>query len=289
MSENATNSSKRTMDCGTVAREEILESYLVGRLSEEDREAVEEHYFECAHCFDELRTLKAIRDVLPGVTGEFESRPARPLTRWIPALGLAAAAVLTVGTALWMRPPPPSSPLVSTKALPSPEVHVPQTPGPQQQPDSTAAFEPSLAQLARVDPPRYEPLKLRGAPDEATERFQRGMERYREADYAGAVDDLRVAAELNPDGIHILFFLGISHLMLGRDDAGIERLRATIARGDSAYLEEAHWYLAKAFLRRKDINAAERELKTLIQLRGSKSGEARRLLAQVERIRNQSD
>ena len=67
-------------------------------------------------------------------------------------------------------------------------------------------------------------------PDEATKRFERGMEQYRKADYAGAVDGLRAAAELDPDGVHILFFLGVSHLMLGHDDAAIERLRATIAR-----------------------------------------------------------
>ena len=76
--------------------------------------------------------------------------------------------------------------------------------------------------------------------------------------------------------------------MLGQDDAAIDRLRATIALGDSAYLEEAHWYLAKAFLRRKDLGAAETELKTLIQLRGSKSGEAGRLLTQVERLKDRS-
>ena len=34
-------------------------------------------------------------------------------------------------------------------------------------------------------------------------------------------------------------------------------LQATIALGDSPYLEDAHWYLAKAFLRRKDLGAAE--------------------------------
>ena len=55
--------------------------------------------------------------------------------------------------------------------------------------------------------------------------------------------------------------------MVGQDAAGIERLRATIALGDSPYLEEAHFNLAKALLRRKDFGAAEAQLKALIQLR----------------------
>ena len=132
---------------------------------------------------------------------------------------------------------------------------------------------------------RYKAPTLRGVPDEATERFQRGMEHYRQADYAAAVGDLRTAAELDPDAAHIRFFLGISHLMLGQDDAAIDRLRATIALGDSPYLEEAHRYLAKAFLRRNDLGAAETQLKRLIQLRGSWSDEAQRLLTQVERFK----
>ena len=287
MSEDTTNTSKRTMDCGRVSREEILEGYLAGRLTEQDREAFEEHYFECAHCFDELRMLQTIRDVLPEVTPESEPRRTHRATRWAPAAGLAAAAVLTVGTLLLMRPSSPSNPPESTKSTsPSPSaVPVPETPN---RPPPAATPAPSLEQLARVDPPLYEPVRLRGAADEATRRFERGMEQYRKADYAGAIDGLHAAAELEPDAPQIRFFLGVSHLMLGQDDAAIDRLRATIALGDSAYLEEAHWYLAKALLRRKNFGAAETQLKTVIQLRGSKSGEARQLLTEVERLKVRS-
>jgi tetratricopeptide (TPR) repeat protein len=276
------------MDCAKVAREEIIESYLVDRLSEEDREAFEEHYFECARCFDDLQSLRAIRDELRLAGAEVEAKPPRSLFGWASAAGLAAAVVLAVGVVLWMRPGPLSDRPEATKTpLPS-QAQSPERPSPRQ-PEPTVASEPSLDELARVEPPRYEPLTLRGAPDEATTRFQRGMERYRKTDYAGAVDDLRAAAELDPDAAHTNFFLGISHLMLGQDNAAIDRLRATIAVGDSPYLEEAHLYLARAFLRRKDLGAAEEQLKKLIQLRGSGSGEARRLLTQVERIKERSD
>jgi tetratricopeptide (TPR) repeat protein len=284
MSEDATNSSKRKMDCGMVARDEICASYLLGRLSEEDRNAFEEHYFECASCFDELQTLQAIREELPRVSLELDSKTTHPFLRWAPAAGLAAAVVVTVGVVLWMGSPPPSDVPASTKAEPPSQAQVPERPQPRGT-EPTVAPEPSLEQLARVDPPRYEPPTLRGTPDEATARFQRGMERYRKADYRGAVDHLRAAAELAPDAAHIRFFLGICHLMLGQDNAAIDRLRATIALGDSPYLEEAHLYLAKAFLRRQDLDAAETQLKNVIQLRGPMSGEARRLLTQVERVK----
>ena len=88
-------------------------------------------------------------------------------------------------------PPPPAQPRdAAASSAPAPPV----------------ATGPSLEQLARFEPPRYEPLRLRGVPDEATARFQRGMEHYRKADYAAAVDDLRAAADTGSRcGPHPLF------------------------------------------------------------------------------------
>jgi hypothetical protein len=115
------------------------------------------------------------------------------------------------------------------------------------------------------------------------------MEHYRKAEYARAAEDLRVAADLDPEAAHSRFFLGISHLLLKQDDAGIDRLQATIALGDSAYLEDAHFYLAKAFLGRPDPRAAETQLKKLVQLGGSRSNEARRLLAAIQKLNERSE
>ena len=115
------------------------------------------------------------------------------------------------------------------------------------------------------------------------------MERYRNADFAGAIENLRVAGTLDPDAAHIRFFLGVSHLMSGNEAAGIDRLRATIALGDSPYLEDAHFYLAKALLGRKELGPAETQLKELITLSGHRSEEARRLLADVQRLKERPD
>ena len=286
MTANTTDSSKGRMTCSTVAREEILESYLRGSLNDEERDAFEEHYFECAACFDALQTLQAIQGELRRASAELEAKTTRPFWRWAAAAGLAAAVVLAVGVALWMRLLSPSNRGETTRVAPS-SAQVLEQPAPRE-PDPAVAPGLSLEQLARVEPPLYQPLRLRGAPDDATALFQRGMERYRETDYGGAVANLRAAAELDPDAAHVRFFLGISHLMLRQDDAAIDSLRATIALGDSAYLEEAHSYLAKAFLRRKDVRGAEAHLNEVIRLGGSGSSDARRLLSQLERLEDRS-
>ena len=288
MSADTTSSSKRGMDCDRAAREEVFESYLADRLSEEDRAAFEEHYFGCARCFDELQTLQGIRDVLSHGGGQSERNTARRLRGWAPALGLAATVVLATGAMLWMRSPTPPGPPESAQ----PQLQSPATSSERPVPsESEPAVSPksSLAELTRVQPPPYQPLRLRGLPDEATTRFLSGMEHYRKADYGAAVTDLRAAAALDSEASHIRFFLGISQLMVGQDAAGIERLRATIALGDSPYLEEAHFNLAKALLRRKDFGAAEAQLKALIQLRGSKGAEAGRLLTQIQELKKSSD
>jgi len=42
------------MECKINNRTELIEKYLSGELSEQEKESFEEHYFECDECFQEL-------------------------------------------------------------------------------------------------------------------------------------------------------------------------------------------------------------------------------------------
>jgi TolA-binding protein len=75
--------------------------------------------------------------------------------------------------------------------------------------------------------------------------------------------------------MNIKFFLGICFLLSGQTDEGIAELKKTIAIGDSAYLGEAHFYLAKGLLRQGDIKGAA-------EPGGSLGEEAARLLTQLQ-------
>jgi tetratricopeptide (TPR) repeat protein len=289
MTVDATNSSGRRMDCGRVMREEILEGYLVGRLSDEDRDAFEGHYFECARCFRDLQVLRAVQGELQGAGSGLRRTPRRPWLAWASAAALAAVVVLSVLVVVWKGSPVPSNRVGRVGTQPQSGPRPPGSAASSGGSAPTVAPEPSLAQLARVEPPPYEPLTLRGAGDDATRRFHRGMERYQRADYRGAISNLSSAAALDPRGPHIRFFLGVSHLLLNQNRAAVEWLQATIALGDSAYVEDAHFYVAKAFLRQHDLGAARAHLKQVVQLRDSRSEEARQLLAQLERLGHGSD
>lgn len=281
MSGHTTHSTKNPMDCDRVAREEVLESYLGDRLSQDDRDAFEQHYFECERCLDDLRLLESIRTELRPPAPALALPTRRRLTWLVPAVGVAAVVVLASAVGLWRRPEAPGAPPAASTDRSVPGIPPPNaTPGP---PPLTAP-RPSLEALARVEPAPYEPLTFRSVTAEAAP-FRRGMEHYRQADYRGAIVDLRAAQELDPEAPHVHFFLGVSHLLLGEDADAVDQLRTTIALGDSPYLEEAHLYLAKAFLRQKNLDAAERQLRELIALGGSSSGEARRLITQLGRLK----
>ena len=77
-----TTAPEGAMNCERVQRDDVIESYLLGRLSDEECALFEQHYFGCARCFDEVRVLKAIQRELPQVERELEVRTTRPVFRW---------------------------------------------------------------------------------------------------------------------------------------------------------------------------------------------------------------
>ncbi len=250
------------MDCDRIEREDLAERYLAGKLTRDKQEEFESHCFACPKCLEKLQVNRLIQEELGKLdTSDMSVAPEKSRfsirrLAWISAAALILAAV-AVGI-LWQWR------LLGGRSA-----------GPGKTP-------PSLIALSEFEPPLYISRSLRGAADEASEQFRAGMMRYQEGDYAGAVPALQSAAELNPRGANIRFFLGICFLLSGQTDEGIAELKKTISLGDSAYLQEAHFYLAKGLLRRGDVKAARRELKAAVESGGTLGEEAARLLTQLQ-------
>jgi tetratricopeptide (TPR) repeat protein len=253
------------MECAQIKREEVVERYLTGSLDPEERESFEEHYFACEQCFAALQVHRALQAELSASAPQIRAMPAPNPTawRWTAAMVTAAVVILAVLGIRWGM-----KPLLSPSAPPTQG----RQPGPA---------GPSLAELARFDPPSYTSAVLRGAQDEAMRKFRVAMKNYQRGDYARAISGLREAAKLNPKDAGALFFLGVSYLLSGQTDEGIAALQQSVALGNTPYLEEAHHYLAKAFLRKGDPAAARRELEEVVRLEGDHEDEARRLLQQL--------
>ncbi len=52
------------MQCAKKNRNELIEDYLAGGLSNKEKEAFEEHFFDCNICFQELRLRQEVVDLI---------------------------------------------------------------------------------------------------------------------------------------------------------------------------------------------------------------------------------
>jgi TolA-binding protein len=302
--------------CTWTEREEVFEAYVRDTLSSEDRDAFEAHYFECEICSKKVQTYQAMRDELAALPAE--AHAAQPAAgwpwRWV-LVPLAGSLVLAAAAALWFgapSPAPPESTVATAPATQQTVVEPPAGPTSPRVPSSLSPWSPgssdpgkspastkeeparpallapppvvALSVLARVEPPVYIPAALRGLRDEAAERFDAAMRRYVDGDYAGAIPGLQGAAELRPGAPQTAFFLAVCHLLTAQVDAAAAGFERVIALGESPYLEEAHFYLAKARIRQGRVPDARDELRQTIALRGRLAQDARRLLTQLDAL-----
>ena len=249
------------MDCATVRAEDIAERYLRGELAEAEQEAFEDHLVGCAACHEEVAGLCELRAELERtreqIVAEAAIRPSPWRRPWVLAVA-AAVVALAAGLALWMR--------------------LQEAPGSKLE----------LAELAKVDPPAYAPVRLRGSEADAARRFREAMELYAASDWRGALPVLRAAAGLDPEAPHFAFYLGACALLAGETDEAITQLQRTADLGDTPFLEEALFYLAKAQLRAGDVTAARDSLLKVILLNGDRSEEAQSLLNRLDALGGRS-
>jgi tetratricopeptide (TPR) repeat protein len=257
------------MNCHRVATDELAGRYLAGDLSDAEREAYEEHYFECDACFRELEILRTTRSVLekdPPASDPIQK--SDPIPRWLPiAAALAAATTLAV----WWS---------SHQGTVPDQAHSPSSPGASASASPGTAGETRaarLTQMARFEPPRYEPPRLRGVPPAGTAAFERAMAHYQRGEFAAARPGLLECLRRNPDDIRAAFFLGVALLATDDTEAARRQLERVLAAGDSAYEEEAAYLLAKAHIKRGELGAAIAALNRTIALKGEREAEARAL------------
>jgi TolA-binding protein len=262
------------MNCREAEERDVRERYLLDRLDESEREEFEKHFFECDSCFSQLQISLAIQERLrsqPPLRAQARGAFLRRTWAWTPAL---AALVLLLAVGLWWR---------SARRQPQPQLAAQSQTQPEPFPQSKlpSPAEPSLDELAKVEPPPYKPVVLRGAEDESDQTFRKAMEHYSKGDYASVIPGLRAAVRSSPQNPRANFYLGACYLLADQTESAIESLRKTISIRDSAYSEEAHFYLAKAYLKNGRIPEAKTELQETVQLGGSRKADAEQILRQL--------
>jgi hypothetical protein len=290
--------------CAWFECDEVFEDYVRDALGPDDRDAFEAHYFACAACADKLQTYGAVSAELAALPAEVPaSIPARRWRRWWVLVPLAGSLAVAASVGWWLRsaqPARPESTVAGTTAARAAADQAPSGP-PGSAPAQLAALPHDAAPLAapavapavpavamsvlvHVDPPLYVPVALRGQRDEAAEQFEAAMRLYRAGDHAGALAGLRAVDEMDPDRPRTRFFLSVCQLLLGQNSAAAAGFERTIALGESPYLEESHFYLAKAWLRLGRLPAARRELHRTVARHGGLEQEARQMIAHIDAL-----
>jgi len=242
------------MTCEDVRANSIVEKYLTGRLSEGQRQEFEDHYASCDGCFRDVESLSAIKEELQRYP---RTRIARRSPRW--QWALAAAATLAIGGILLFEMRPHGA-------------------GPAAHPVVVAN---PLAELAQFDPPAWPDVRFRDAapPEEAS--FRSAREAYLNHDWKLCTSSLANAAVPSRHAVEAEFYLAICRLSGGDAPGAASALRHVISAGDTPYLEEAHYYLAKSLLAQNDSAGARRELSDTVALHGDLEDQAAALLARI--------
>jgi len=251
------------------ADEDLVQRYLTGALSDDDRAALEEHYFECARCRREVQRhwamLTELRRAEPSIASATRPRAARWI--WIALVPLAAAALIVVAVRqIGDRTPSPAAvrPLADTGAA--------------------AGRVAALQQLARIEPPEYVKLPTRTGADLREQTFDRGMEAYARADFQEAAATLERAQPPRGRDARVDFFLGVSLAMIGETTRAAAALTSASERG-SPYAGDARMILAKMDLAKGDTGAAIERLNAVVTEGGPRAADAHALVDQIRAVR----
>jgi RNA polymerase sigma-70 factor (ECF subfamily) len=259
---------QRTMpaDCDRFLAEEVPERYLTGVLTDADRDAYEEHFFTCNRCFGELQTMRALRAELRDRALMEGPSPVRRIVKPVWAWTAAAAALILAAAALFV--------VARIRTVPDRTAETTPTHPAGADAGVTDRTATKIDELTRVDPPKYIAMTLRSV-DRSRAVFDEAMTAYTDGRYPDAIRGLEAFHSSHPSEATASFYLGVSLLMMNRNNEAIVALHA--AERDSSYAGDARFLLTKALLRTGEREAALRLLDTIARANGPRAADARGL------------
>lgn len=302
------------LDCARIRELGIADEYRAGRLSRDEAEAYEEHYFGCPGCFEDLQFgdhLTAYlrdegKDVLPPEPVEQieEARESAPRLQQHREQRLPSRPPRRPETLLPSHPhqgpeshqlPPPRRGLDSH--LPSPPLRWWQrsAPGPAWAwglalvvstvlvvaiVASRAEREERLRGLIDPLPHPYLTVDLRGGPGGAG--FEAAMRLYGSGSYVEAAAELEKVLAVEPDDPEVAFYLGVSRLLSRQPVPARDALRRATQGDPESTLYR--WYLAQALAACGDLHGALTELDRLIRERSPQTDQAQGLREQIRAL-----
>lgn len=219
---------------------ELIENYLAGHLSDDDRLAVEERIAaepEFASRFEIIKgsyialnpEVQALENDLQSIYQDFKK--ASTSGGWRMSYTIAASVLVItlafLGYFLWVQNPGPESLYISYLEIPANNI------------------------------------ATRG--EAGKEALIRGMEAYDQQDYQLALDQLQEVLKDQPTHDGAIFYSGICQLTLAQDQNALDSFKSFDRLTSSEYYTPAQWYLGLVYLKMEDIQSAKQVLTKLQQ------------------------
>jgi hypothetical protein len=117
--------------------------------------------------------------------------------------------------------------------------------------------------------------------------FREAMNAYIASDYRSAGELLVQAAKVEPNAADVQFYLGVCRLVNGHATEAVQPLKRAGATDNLVLRQEAHYYLAKAYLQDMNLGEAEDEFRAASELSGPLKTDSTVLLARMQALRAQ--
>ncbi len=240
------------MECKISQQKNMIERYLSGALSPEEKEGAEEHLFNCEVCFEEIqlreemsKLVKEERQILfadylqtqqaevkkgvysPGFGEMLVNLFSNKQRKW--ALATVVLAVVAVAIFIIINP-------------------VPHSP---------------IAQLYETEPFPFVKPSIRGA-NSGQKLFFESMEYYELQDFKMVAEKLENALETNPELKDAYFYLGVSYYLQNDLDKALENLIIDTENNPNA--EKGHWFLGHTYLKKNAMGKALQQFEIVAEL-----------------------
>ncbi len=247
-----------SMPTGAHPDEDTWVRFASGELTADERTRLVDHALTCDECAAISRAVAHVQEGATAIDAAAPGTRVAPLRRQYVWLGLAAALLIMIGTAIVLRVGRPTDPGADRIVSTTPPAHTPQP----------VRSEPRV--WARLDKapevrlPAHLALAVRGVDKERNdllEAFGHAIAPYREGRFSEAADRLAPLSAGRPDVPEFAFYLGVARLFAGDPSSAIAPLRQ--ARASAVLSHDARWYEAVALERvgrREDADALLKEL-----------------------------
>lgn len=269
--------------------EEQAIAFYSGQVNDQEMETIRNHLAICPTCRALARMARTFLQTTsqPVPAEAVLVSTARPTPPWFlrhrrELFLLAAMVLITLGVVLWLgrdwRGPAPAGQQAET-----PPSLSPLTPPPRENPwrELKIAKAEYTPPVATPDDVVWRGGKRRPTGPPTLAPFTQAMRPYQKNDFAGAERQLGQFLEHNPHHAEANLYRGVSLLLLDKRTDAIAPLQAAIEHGGSRVRQQAHWYLALAYLKSGESSKALGHLDAVIEGSGQHRAEALQLRPQV--------